>query len=150
MQAAQFLGGYTLPRGIGEKYEYSNLAVGLLGQALSRRAGTDYETLVTTRILKPLGMNDTRITLNASMQSRLAPGHTDGGAPAKNWDLPTFAGAGALRSTVNDMLTYIAANADSTSKPLGATLAMTHSERRFAGSPNMTMGLNWHRSRSAD
>jgi D-alanyl-D-alanine-carboxypeptidase/D-alanyl-D-alanine-endopeptidase len=147
-QMYAFLGGYTLPRGVGEKYEYSNLAVGLLGQALSHRAGTDYETLVTTRILKPLGMNDTRITLNASMQSRLAPGHTETGKPAKNWDLPTFAGAGALRSTVSDMLTYIAANADSTSKPLGATLAMTHSERRFGGSANVTMGLNWHRVRS--
>ena len=147
-QMYAFLGGYTLPRGVGEKYEYSNLAVGLLGQALSRRAGTDYETLVTTRILKPLGMNDTRITLNASMQSRLAPGHTETGKPAKNWDLPTFAGAGALRSTVSDMLTYIAANADSTSEPLGATLAMTHSERRFGGSANVTMGLNWHRLRS--
>jgi D-alanyl-D-alanine-carboxypeptidase/D-alanyl-D-alanine-endopeptidase len=147
-QMYAFLGGYTLPRGIGENYEYSNLGVGLLGQALSRRAGTDYETLVTSRVLKPLGMNDTRITLNASMQSRLAPGHTDTGKPAKNWDLPTFAGAGALRSTVNDMLTYIAANADSTSKPLGATLALTHSERRAAGSPNMTIGLNWHRVRS--
>jgi D-alanyl-D-alanine-carboxypeptidase/D-alanyl-D-alanine-endopeptidase len=147
-QMYAFLGGYTLPRGIGEKYEYSNLGVGLLGQALSRRAGTDYETLVTSRVLKPLGMNDSRITLNASMQARLAPGHTDTGKPAKNWDLPTFAGAGALRSTVNDMLTYIAANADSTSKPLGATLALTHSERRPAGSPNMTIGLNWHRVRS--
>ena len=147
-QMYAFLSGYSLPRGIGEKYEYSNLAVGLLGQALSRRAGTDYETLVTTRILKPLGMNDTRITLNASMQSRLAPGHTETGKPAKNWDLPTLAGAGALRSTVNDMLTYIAANADSTSSPLGTTLALAHSERRPAGAPNMTIGLNWHRSRA--
>jgi D-alanyl-D-alanine-carboxypeptidase/D-alanyl-D-alanine-endopeptidase len=85
----EFLAGCTLPRGIGEKYEYSNLAVGLLGQALSHRAGKGYEALVSERVLRPLGMHDTRITLNASMQARLAPGHYDTGTPAKNWDLPT-------------------------------------------------------------
>ncbi len=147
-QMYQFLGGYALTRGIGEKYEYSNLGVGLLGQALARRAGRDYEAVVTDRVLKPLGMTDTRITLTASMQRRLAPGHAEDGTLARNWDLPTFAGAGALRSTVNDMLRYIRANADSASRPLGPTLAMTHVERRPAGSLVMTIGLNWHRLRT--
>lgn len=143
-QMFEFLGRYKLSRGIGEKYEYSNLGVGLLGQALSQRAGRDYEAVVTDRALKPLGMKDTRITLTKSMQARLAPGHAIDGTPAKNWDLPTFAGAGALRSTVSDMLTYVRANADSASKPLGATLAMTHGMRRPV-SPVMTIGLAWHR-----
>lgn len=144
-QMYDFLKSYQLPRGVGEKYEYSNLGVGLLGHALSLRAGKSYEELVTERVLKPLKMNDTRITLNASLQKRLAPGHGIDGKVVANWDLPTFAGAGALRSTVNDMLSYIRANADSTSKPLGATLAMTHFERHAASSPNLTLGLNWHR-----
>jgi D-alanyl-D-alanine-carboxypeptidase/D-alanyl-D-alanine-endopeptidase len=146
-QLYDFLASYTLPRGVGEKYEYSNLAVGLLGQALSNRAGTSYETLVTERVLTPLGMIDTRITLSPAMQSRLAPGHADSGKPAKNWDLPTFAGAGALRSTVNDMLTYIAANADSSSMPLGPTMAMTHAERSAGLAANITIGLIWNRLR---
>lgn len=143
-QMYDFLKGYTLPRNIGEKYEYSNLGVGLLGHALALRAGRDYETLVTERVLKPLGIKDTRVALTKSMQQRLAPGHTAAGTPARNWDLPTLAGAGALRSTVNDMLTYVRANADSTSKPLGSTLAVTHGMRRPV-SPVMTIGLAWHR-----
>lgn len=147
-QMYAFLAKYQLPRAVGEKYEYSNLGVGLLGQALSFRAGKDYETLVTERVLRPLGMNDTRIAFSPAMRARLAPGHTESGADAKNWDLPTFAGAGALRSTVNDMLTYIRANADSTSKPLGATLAMTHRER-YPISPEMAIGLGWHRRKTA-
>lgn len=147
-QMYDFLKSYQLTRGIGEKYDYSNLGVGLLGHALALRAGTSYEDLVTERILRPLKMTDSRITLNASMQKRLAPGHGADGKVVPNWDLPTFAGAGALRSTINDMLTYIRANADSTSKPLGATLAVTHGERKPAGSPAMTIGLNWHRLRS--
>ena len=143
-QMYEFLGRYKLPRGIGEKYEYSNLGVGLLGHALALRAGRDYESVVIARVLRPLGMKDTRITLSPSMQRRLAPGHGPDGSAAHNWDLPTLAGAGALRSTVNDMLTYVRANADSMSKPLGATLALAHGARRPVSSV-MAIGLAWHR-----
>jgi CubicO group peptidase (beta-lactamase class C family) len=107
-----------------------------------------YEDLVSARVLNPLEMTDSRITLNAALQRRLAPGHGPDGGVVKNWDLTTLAGAGAIRSTVNDMLTYIRANADSTSKPLGATLAMTHGERHGTGSPALTIGLAWHRLRT--
>jgi CubicO group peptidase (beta-lactamase class C family) len=143
-QLANFLASYELPRAIGAQYEYSNLGVGLLGMALSYQGRRDYEVLVRERVLRRLAMNDTKIALTPSMRSRLAPGHDESGRPAGLWDLPTLAGAGALRSTVNDMLKYIRANADSNSKPLGRVLAMTHGERRPAAT-NMTIGLAWHR-----
>ncbi|MGC1520781.1 MAG: serine hydrolase, partial [Steroidobacteraceae bacterium] len=49
-QLYAFLSSYELIRDVGAKYEYSNLGFGLLGQGLAHRAGTDYETLVETRI----------------------------------------------------------------------------------------------------
>jgi D-alanyl-D-alanine-carboxypeptidase/D-alanyl-D-alanine-endopeptidase len=78
------------------------------------------------------------------MQARLAPGHDPMGNVVPNWDLPTLAGAGALRSTTNDMLTFLAANLDSTGKPLGAVLHRTHAALRPTTIPNMQIGLNWH------
>ena len=59
----EFLSGYTLPRDPGSEVEYSNLGAGLLGHILACRAGTDYESLVRSRITRPLGMPDTGITL---------------------------------------------------------------------------------------
>ncbi len=144
-QLYAFLASYTLPRDIGTKYEYSNVGVGLLGQALSHRSGKRYEALVTERVTGPLKLSDTRITLTPSMRQRMAPGHTGSGTPAKNWDLPTLAAAGALRSTVNDMLTYAHANATPESSPLGAVFASTHSARRPGPVPSVTIGLGWHR-----
>ncbi|HEX7678961.1 MAG TPA: serine hydrolase domain-containing protein, partial [Thermoanaerobaculia bacterium] len=96
-QLYEFLSSVELTRDIGSKYEYSNLGGGLLGHALALRAGTDYETLVRTRILEPLGMKSTAITLSKAMKDRLAPGHNAELQPVANWDIPTLAGAGALR-----------------------------------------------------
>ena len=42
-----------------------------------------------------------------SMQQRLARGHNAGLAPVANWDFPALAGAGALRSTANDLLKFL-------------------------------------------
>ena len=143
-QMYEFLNGHTLRRDIGSQYEYSNLGMGLLGHALALKAGKSYFQLLDERVLAPLGMTDTRIEFTPDMRRRLAPGHNQGGAVVSNWDIPTLAGAGALRSTVNDMLKYLAANLDSTSKPLRPTLAMTHASRRPTSSPAMTIGLAWH------
>jgi serine-type D-Ala-D-Ala carboxypeptidase/endopeptidase len=68
----QFLSGYTLPCDPGSEFEYSNLGGGLLGHLLAYRAGTDYESLVGTRITRPLSMPDTGITLSSSMKQRMA------------------------------------------------------------------------------
>ena len=54
-----FLKGYTLTRDIGSQYEYSNLAMGLLGVLVSRVDGKPYREVVTMRILEPLKMNST-------------------------------------------------------------------------------------------
>ena len=141
-QLYAFLSGYELTRDIGEQFEYSNLGMGLLGHLLSLKAGMSYEALVTARILQPLQMKDTVVTLRPELRSRLAPGHDNAGSPVPNWDLPTLAGAGALRSTVNDMLKFLAANLAETG-PLAPALRLTHEARRSTGTPDGSIGLAW-------
>lgn len=142
-QMYDFLAGYQLTRDIGSKYEYSNLGVGLLGHALALRAGKSYEALVKERICGPLGMTDTNITLTPAMKARLAVGHTSTLAPAANWDLPVFAGAGGLRSTANDILTFLAANLGYVKTPLAQAMADEVSIRRPVGS-DMEIAYGWH------
>jgi serine-type D-Ala-D-Ala carboxypeptidase/endopeptidase len=143
-QLYQFLSGYRLIRDIGSQYEYSNLGGGLLAHVLALRAGSSYESLVESRICTPLGMNSTRITLTPEMKARLAAGHDATLDTVENWDLPTLAGAGALRSTANDMLTFIAANLDYTKSPLAPAMAAMLKERRPTGQPGLEMALGWH------
>jgi CubicO group peptidase (beta-lactamase class C family) len=149
-QLYAFLSSYSLTRAIGEKYEYSNLGVGLLGHILALRAGMDYETLVRKRICQPLKMQDTTITLTTEMQARLTTGHNQALKPVANWDLPTLAGAGALRSTVNGMLKFVAANLGLTKSPLLAAMQRAQQSQRETGQPDLSIGLNWHILRKFD
>ena len=137
----QFLSGYTLPRDPGSEFEYSNLGAGLLGHVLACRAGTDYESLIRRRITQPLSMADTGITLSSSMAQRMATGHNAMLAPVANWDLPTLAGAGALRSSANDMLTFLEAFLGYRESPLAPAMRAMLDVRRPMG--KIEIGLAW-------
>lgn len=143
-QMYQFLRGHELRRDPGVQYEYSNLGVGLLGHVLALRAGKSYEELVRERILQPLGMTSTAITLTSDMRARVAQGHDPAGTSVPLWDLPTLAGAGALRSTVADMRRFIAAAASPPDNQIGRAIRMSI-EPRFTVNQALTLGLNWHR-----
>lgn len=143
-QLYAFLSSYQLPRDAGSKYEYSNLGAGLLGHLLTRRAGVDYETLVRTKITGPLGMTSTVVTLTEPLKGRVAPGHNAQRERVANWDIPTLAGAGALRSTANDLLVFLAANLGYTKSTLSSAMGAMLAVRRPTGAPGLDIGLAWH------
>lgn len=58
------------------------------------------------------------------------------------WDIPTLAGAGALRSDMRDMLVFLKANVGEPRSALERALRTAHEPRAPAG-PNMQIGLNW-------
>ena len=139
----RFLADHELERDIGETVEYSNLGYGLLGHALALREGTDYETLVTERILEPLQMSDTAIELAPSLRERLATGHDGRLRPTANWDFAALAGAGALRSTVNDLLTFLEANLGLRDSSLREAMEFARMPRQEAPALGMDIGLGW-------
>jgi D-alanyl-D-alanine-carboxypeptidase/D-alanyl-D-alanine-endopeptidase len=104
----RFLSTHQLTRDIDAKVEYSIVGFGLLGHVLGRRAGMDYEALLRARILDPLGMSGTGITLSPDMSARLAPGHNPWLKRVSHWECAALAGACGLRSTVNDLLRFLA------------------------------------------
>ena len=139
----EFLSAYKLWRDIGTGFEYSNLGGALLGHALARRAGMDYEALVKSRIADPLAMGSTRITLSPQMKARLAVGHNAKLAAVPNWDFQALAGAAALRSTANDLLVFLAANLGYHKSPLAPAMAAMLKVRRPTTAPGMEMALGW-------
>ncbi len=138
----EFLAHYRLTRDIGAQYEYSNLAVGLLGRLLARRADTTYETLLRQRVLDPLEMSSTAIALTPAMRAHLAKGHDVDGEPVANWHFDALAGAGGLASSLGDMLRYLGA-VSSADGPLGSAARIAEQPRRDA-TPQTRIGLLWN------
>ena len=120
-----------------------NLGFGLLGHALARRADKIYAELLVERICDPLGLRSTRITLTEDMRSRLAQGHNQNLEPTPLWDIPTLAGAGAVRSTANDLTVFLEVCLGRRLSPLRAPIARLLETRRPTGVPGHEMGLGW-------
>ena len=142
-QMYKFLADHELRRDIGSEYEYSNFAVGLLGHVLARVAVGSYEDVVRERILEPLGMTMTGITLDGDMREWMVEGHDQQGEVVPLWDFPTLAGAGALRSDVGDMLTFLAANTGPPQSQLERSMRDSHEVRKNINE-QMGIRLNWH------
>lgn len=143
-QLYDFLHKHLLMHKPGEHWEYSNLAFGLLGDVLASHHETSYESLLAERITKPLEMSDTVLTLNSDQQSRLAHGSNEGSQPVQNWDFASLAGAGAIRSTVEDMLKFAAVCLSRPDNDLGRAIELTWNEQRKAKKPGEHAGgLGW-------
>jgi D-alanyl-D-alanine-carboxypeptidase/D-alanyl-D-alanine-endopeptidase len=100
-----------LQRAPGSSFEYSNFAVGLLGQMLVEiQKKRDYEELLCDRICDPLDLTDTRVVLTDTMRKRLAPPYDDVGRRGHNWTFGAAPGMGGIRSTMDDMMTFAKAN----------------------------------------
>jgi serine-type D-Ala-D-Ala carboxypeptidase/endopeptidase len=139
-QMYNFLSNYKLTREIGSSYEYSNIGVGLLGYILTHKAGLDYETLVRKRICEPLHLNSTVITIPTRLQLNFATPYNKEGQAVTDWTFsPVFAGAGSLKSTINDMLVFVAANLGLINSNLLSTFEFTHIKY-----PGNNIALGWH------
>jgi CubicO group peptidase (beta-lactamase class C family) len=140
------LSGVRLTRAPGSTYEYSNYGFGLLGNLLVRQAGqADYEALLLERITRPLGMDSTRIELTPDMRSRLAPPHSSYDVVTSNLEDPALAGAGAIQSTANDLLTFLAANMGITDTELLPALQLANTPQRPGEMWTLAyIGLGWN------
>ncbi len=82
-------------------------------------------------------MRDTVVSLSSEQQARFLQGHNPDGHPVHSWELDALAGAGALRSTAGDMLTYLEANLHPDS-----AVAASHQPRADI-EPGLRIALAW-------
>jgi serine-type D-Ala-D-Ala carboxypeptidase/endopeptidase len=127
----------------GEKLRYSNFGYGLLGYALARHASQTFEQLVRERVCDPAGLDDARIAFSPEARSRFADGHNRRGVAVPPWDLAALAGAGALRSTLADLLRFIDIQLQPPATRLGRAVRATHEPRAHRGP--LSQGLGWGR-----
>ncbi|MBB2943570.1 CubicO group peptidase (beta-lactamase class C family) [Actinoplanes lutulentus] len=119
----------------GRKFRYSNFGAGLLGLALSRRTGLNYEALVAREISGVLRLTAT------SVAGAVTQGYRKVGRPVPPWNLADLTGAGGLRSTVADLAVVVRAQWDPESELAPAAEAALGVEHRV--NPFLTARLGW-------
>lgn len=107
-----YLNNHRLSRPPAECYLYSNLGISLLGTIVTHTLGSIIDSLFIQKLSNPLGMPDTRITLNSEQEHRRAVGYDINGDSVSyfknSW--PAFYAAGGLYTTLRDYMKYLEFN----------------------------------------
>ena len=122
----------------GEKFEYSNLGVGLLGFILSEIDTTSYEKLLQTKICTKYNMASTT-TDRTSILKKLVKGLDVNGNETPNWDLNVLVGAGGIVSNVTDLSKFAEAQFNNSDQ----VLALTRKSTFTAQANKSDIGLGW-------
>lgn len=139
----QFYIDFDLKKEIGTKWGYSNIGIGLLGNILAELEKFTYEEAIQKYILEPFQMKDTFITVGNERMDRYVKAYDKKGKRVPPIELPAIDGAGAIKSTVNDMLTYLEHQIGLRDSPLAESIALTHERQNAKAFKRLDMGLCW-------
>lgn len=130
----------------GTQIVYSNYGYGILGFVLGRKIGGGYGAALDARILKPLALASTFVTVPAKDAARRATPTNDDLAPVPAWTwTDALGGAGVLTSSARDQLKLVDAELDAASggkATLRAAMRFSQ-EEQLAERPSENAGLGW-------
>ncbi len=120
------------------QFAYSNIGAALLGHALAAAAGTDYQTLLTERLLDPLRLEHASLPLaDDEVPDAHAGGFDADGDAVEASTLAGFAPAGGIHASIDDLVAFAQAVIDG---PLAGSPAQTDTLDLGNGSQ---MGYFW-------
>ena len=126
-------------------FEYSNFGMGLLGHILELKTNVKYEKLVKEKLLQPIGMNNTFITLDSVNKTNIVQGYDPEGNKAPIWTDNVLTGAGSFLSNGNDMIKFLKANLNSNATVISKSLIKTQENKL-----NGIKGLGWIQPQSPE
>jgi CubicO group peptidase (beta-lactamase class C family) len=116
-------------------FAYSNIGFALLGHALAEAAGTDYRTLLQSRLLTPLGMSGT--ALADSRDLNRPRGYREDGRRSQAWPLGAYGPSGGAHGTLEDVARYARALLTGDAPGLDAL------DRKIADPDGRGVGWGW-------
>jgi CubicO group peptidase (beta-lactamase class C family) len=122
-------------------YAYSNLGFGLLSTMAENVTGLSFESLLNNYIFQPLDMANSYVETKKN-NTDSATGYFYG-KPAEYWQFDCLAGAGAIKSTPNDLLDYLDAHIHSGDKVF-STVVYQVTQPVKPVSENMQIAYGWH------
>ena len=127
----------------GFQYNHSMIGMALLGEALTKKTGKDYNTLLNEEIFTPLSMANTFITPNAEQAKLFLKGHTTKGNPTIHRDYNAFIPAAGIRTNAPDLLRFLEANLSTKTNNLNVALSETFIPRIYADPADSRFMVGW-------
>lgn len=90
---------------VGERYEYSNLAMGILAEIVARESKQEFGAYLRDRVLNPLGMKDSFFDTDLARRAEMAVRYADNGKPLPFY-LTATPGSGELYASAHDMARF--------------------------------------------
>jgi CubicO group peptidase (beta-lactamase class C family) len=144
-QLYAYIASHGVAKPVDATFSYSNLGVGLLGQVLADRSEKSYAAQLRDEITGPLGLSDTVLRVSGEQEPRYLQGYDENHRPVPEVHLDgALAGAGSIRSTVGDMMTYLEANLHPEKLgPLSGPLELSHQLHERANGHDQHIALAW-------
>jgi len=131
-------------------YLYSNVGAGMMGLILVKMYGSpSYDALLHEVMLEELGMQSTSTQILFGEDERKIQGHNVLGGPATvDWTGEPLAGMGLLRSSTDDMITFLQAFIDLPAEPTSQLQKAMHLSmeplRPLAEGSPYSVAYFWH------
>jgi serine-type D-Ala-D-Ala carboxypeptidase/endopeptidase len=141
-QLASFLKRLRLTSVPGTHWNYSNFNYALLGEALAFRTGTEFRALMSARVLQPLELRDTYMSLESAPRDKVIPFHDLERQEIPQEPTPALRGFGGMYSCAGDLSILVSAFMGIHQTPLsGPMAAMLRTTRPIGTYPgNQALG----------
>ena len=124
---------------LGERYDYSNVGVGMLGLILSDFEKDNFQNTLSKYVLSPIGMDNTTVFVDENNQNK-ATSYAKGEKVDDMITNDAMVAAGGIYSCTDDMVKFI----ENVLKPSNDTIAKSMDlATKVHLDENKTLGLNW-------
>lgn len=125
------------------EYLYSNVGIGMLGQALETVTHQNFNQLYRTKILAPLGMQPIALTVPKKLEEFYAKGYNEQGQVQPPISDGVFPATGAMKASAEDMSKFLSASIGLPQTPESIFYPMRMTQTAYMEAGGTDLGLGW-------
>lgn len=135
--------GFETGAPVGESRLYSNPSIGLFGHLAAKAAGGSFAELLGAKVLSPLQLGDTFLTVPEARQGDYAQGYTRDDKPVRVNPGLFDAEAYGIKTTASDFLRFVEASMSAPSRRPQLATGLAAARSGFYRVRAMHQGLGW-------
>lgn len=128
---------------VGTHWAYSNVSIGLLGDAIAAETHENINDLYIHQLFQPLGMSSTGFYVSKAHQADYAQSYDINGQPVPHLPLRLFPAAGAVKMSARDAGLFLKAALNMPGTPTKIAEAMKTTQTPYARTADFEQGLGW-------